>query len=376
VRRSRDRLRFSVQLVQASTGTAIWSETYDRQLRDIFDVQEDVANAVVRALKVRLLAKQSIPERQRTQNTRAYEEYLLGRQYRDGFTLDRQQRALAAFRRAVDLDPSFAAAHAAIAMATLNIGAMTMDRALYRQAIVEAEKALAMEPTLVEAYVARARVRMEGYWDFAGAGADLDAANRIDPNNPALESSRAYYLCVTGDAHDALALQRRSVARNPMASNLWEGLASTLIAARDYPEARKALERADQLSPYSDYRLQLRTRVELFAGNHAAALQLARANPDASQRDFTLALAAWSAGEMAEAQAALRRLTRRAPDTYAVQIAMAHAWMGNRDAAFQWLDRAIELHDPGLMDIRHMQELDGLRDDQRFSGVLRRMNLA
>ncbi len=151
-------------------------------------------------MKPRLLAKQSIPASLRTKNTRAYEEYLLGRQYHDGFTLDRQQRSLAAFERAAQLDPSFAAAHAAIAVVKADIGSMKMDRKLYAEAAADAEKALAMDPGLVEAYVARARVRMEGYWDFDGAAADLAAAHAIDPNNQALLQSQAYFVCIVGDA--------------------------------------------------------------------------------------------------------------------------------------------------------------------------------
>lgn len=375
VRRSGNRLRFSVQLVQASTGTAIWSETYDRELQDIFDVQEEVANAVVSALKVRLLARQSVPPSLRTHNTRAYEEYLQGRQYRDGFTLERQQRALAAFQRAVELDPSYAAARAAVATVTADIAAMTMDRDMYQQAFNEAEQALLLEPTLVEAYVARAKVRMEGSWDFAGARADLEAARGIDPNNSALASSEAYFLCVVGDAREALVLQRRRVARNPLSGGTWDALAGALLAAREYAEARQAVERAAQLSRHSDYRHQLLTRIELMAGNHAEALRLARANPDPLQRDSTLALAAFSAGDKAEAEAAVQRLIRNAPTTYAVQIAMAMAWMGRHDEAFHWLDRSVELHDPGLMDIRHLPELDSVRQDPRYVQILARMNL-
>jgi tetratricopeptide (TPR) repeat protein len=148
------------------------------------------------------------------------------------------------------------------------------------------------------------------------------------------------------------------------------------MLTRRYDEARQALDRADQLSPYSDYRHYVRTRLELYAGNYAEALRLARANPDPGQRDATVALAAFSAGEVDAARAALQRLVDRVPDLYAIQIATAHAWMGERDEAFRWLDRAVELHDPGLMAIHDMRELDSLRDDPRFQRVLRRMNLA
>jgi TolB-like protein len=375
VRTSGNRLKFTVQLVRARDGTVIWSETYDRELEDIFEIQENVAAAVVDALKLRLLAGHALSVDGRTASVGAYTEYLLGRQYRDGISLERQQHALAAFQRAATLDPNFAPAHAGIALAAADIGSMTMTAAPYDLALTEAELAMALAPRLVEAYVARAHVRMDRNWDYVGAKSDLDLASGIDPNNLELLQSYATYWWISGNVARALEIQRRNVARNPLASTAWDWLGKLLSDARDYQGARQAFDRAEQLSPYSDYRLLLRTLVELYTGNHGEALRLARSDPDGERRDYLVSMTAFSAGESAEARAALDRLKSRAPDRAAAQIAFIHAMHGDEEQTFVWLDRAIAARDPGLKGMQNRPEFDKFRGDPRFRRVLRLMNL-
>jgi serine/threonine protein kinase/Tfp pilus assembly protein PilF len=376
VRKSGNRIRFSVQLVQTASGTVIWSDTYDRELQDIFAVQEDVANAVVDALKLRLLAKRDVSLDKPTLNTRAYEEYLLGLQYREGSTLRRQQLAMEAFERAAKLDPQFAGAHAGIALTAATIGDMTMKPAHFAAARAAAERALQLSPRTIQAYIALSQVRRAVDWDFPGAQRDLEAALRIEPNNLELLQAWGGYLSQTGRFKEAVALQRSGVERNPMASTAWEWLGTALMDVRDYEGARRAFDHADAISPYSDYRLQVYTLIAVYSGDHAEALRLAKLNQDPMQRDFSLALAEYSAGRSANARAALKRLMDKAPDFYAAQISRAYAWYGDNDQAFQWLDRAIDLRDPGIASIKSIPEYDKLRDDPRYLRALQRMNLA
>jgi serine/threonine-protein kinase len=375
VRTSGSRLKFSVQLVRAADGIAVWSETYDREMKDVFDIQESIAIAVVDALKVRLLAANAPSAEIRTANVRAYEEYLLGRQYRNEVSAERHQRAQAAFERAAALDPSFAPAHAGIALAAADLGSATMQETYFEQALIEAGRAIALAPRLTEAYVARAKVRMGRDWNFAGAKSDLDFAMRMDPNNIELLQTYAAFFWSTGDTARALEIQRRCVERNPLASRTWDWLGLMLMDARDYPEARRAFQRSAELSPYSDYRGLLMTLVELYSGNYAEALRLARANPDENFRDYSLSMAAFSAGDIAGSRAALQRLIARAPDLYAAQIALSYAWQGDGEQAFEWLERARALHDPGLLGLQHRPELEKFTADPRYERLLRQMNL-
>lgn len=371
VRTSGERLKFTVQLVHASDATVIWSETYDRELRDVFEIQENVAAAVVEALELRLLDAQSIASGRRTDNVRAYQEYLVGRQYRDGVSRERNEHAKAAFERAVALDPSYAPAHAGIALAAADIGFATMTTAPYDLALAESERAMQLAPHLTEAYVARANARVGRDWDFAGARADLEFALGIDPNNIELLQFYASFLWITDRLGEALETQRRCVARNPLASKSWDWLGLMLMDSRDYPAARVAFERSAELSPYSDYRLVLLTLVELYSGHHAEALRLARSNPDANFRDYTVSMAAFSLGQTAEADTALQRLIERAPDFAAAQIAFVHAWRGDREQTFAWLERAIAHRDPGLFGMQYRPELETFREDPRFKRAVR-----
>ncbi|HET9863800.1 MAG TPA: protein kinase, partial [Steroidobacteraceae bacterium] len=376
VRASGSRLKFTVQLVRAADGVAIWSESYDREMKDVFDIQESVAAAVVEALKLRLLAGKAPAAGMRTANLRAYEEYLLGRQFRNEVATERHQRAQEAFERAAALDPAFAPAHAGIALAAADLGFATMQDAAFELAQLEAERAMALAPALTEAYVARAKVRMGRDWDFAGARSDLDFAMRTDPNNIELLQTYANFYWNIGDTAHALEVQRRCVERNPLASKTWDWLGLLLMDARDYPQARKALQRSAELSPYSDYRWLLMTLAELYSGNSAEALRLARANPDESFRDYSVSMAAYSAGQSAESRAALQRLIARAPELYAVQIAFSYAWQDDREQAFAWLEKAVALRDPGLLGLQHRPEIERLAADPRYTRLLRKMNLA
>lgn len=374
VRTAGNRLRVSVQLVRAADGTVIWSETYDRELEDIFEIQAQVSGAVADALEMRLLAAPSAPA-QRTPNVRAYAEYLVGRQYRDGVSVERHQYALAAFQRAVALDPSFAAAHAGIALASADIAAATMQNAPYDTALASAERAMALAPRLVEAYVARAKVRMGRAWDFVGARSDLEVATSIDPNNIELLQAYASYHWTLGHVHEALELQKRCVARNPLASKTWDWLGLMYMDVRDYPAARRAFQRSAELSPYSDYRSLLMTLVELYSGNPQLALQLARAIRDQDFRDYALALAEYSVGHVEQSRAALQRLLTRAPDLFAAQIAVVYAWQGDRNRALEWLERGVALRDPGLFGLQNRPEFEKFKGDPRFERVLRLMNI-
>ena len=375
VRKSGNRLRFAVQLVQASTGTVVWSETYDRELKDVFKLQEDVAGKVVEALKLRLLTDQRIPASERTSNVAAYEQYLLGLKYRDGKSLEDKRRAIAAFEQAVALDPTFARGYAAIAMVAVDVGGLTVDRSMYELARQRAERALQISPRLAPAFVARAFVRMHNDWDFAGARADLDMALASDPNALGVQQLLSSYLMITGKLSEALAVQQSVVERNPLAGSAWSWLAEAHMGVRDYASARKALQRASELTPGTRVLQQMWAQLELYSGNYQEALRRTRQMDEPHYRDYVLAMTAWSAGQRAEARAALQRLIDEMPNIFAAQIAMAWAWQGNREETFRWLERSLDLHDAGLMGIKNQPEFDKFRSDPRFDAALRRMNL-
>jgi serine/threonine protein kinase/tetratricopeptide (TPR) repeat protein len=376
VRKSGNRLRVAVQLVQASTGTVVWSETYDRELKDVFKLQEDVASAVVDALKLRLLAEQHIPPGERTTNVAAYEQYLRALKFRETSTVDGDRQAIEAFQSAVRMDPNFARGYSGLAIAAATIGGRTVDRAMFELARSNAEQAIRLAPKMASGYIARAMVRMHADWDFAGARADLDNALAIEPNSLGAQQLLGLYLMITGRMDEALAAQQRMVERNPLSSAAWSGLGETYMAARDFPNARKAMMRADELRPGSSDGHQNRALLETYAGNGTEAMRLARQVTDTHYRDYVLAMAAWTAGRVADSRTALQRLITEAPDVFGAQIAMIYAWQADRENTFKWLDRALAVRDPGLLDIQMRPEFDAFKSDPRYQQALRKMNLA
>jgi hypothetical protein len=148
------------------------------------------------------------------------------------------------------------------------------------------------------------------------------------------------------------------------------------MAARDFPNARKAMMRADELRPGSSDGHQNRALLETYAGNGIEAMRLARQVTDAHYRDYVLAMAAWTAGRVADSRTALQRLITEAPDVFGAQIAMIYAWQADRENTFKWLDRALAVRDPGLLDIQMRPEFDAFKSDPRYQQALRKMNLA
>src|SRR5271170_1087195 len=190
VRKSGNTLRVTAQLIRVDNGYHVWSETYDRKLDDIFKIQDEIADAVVAALKVRLLPAQqpSARNEQHTENLEAYNLYLQGRQsYNQGDTAG-YQSAVTAFRAAAALDPHYAAAYADLALAQFWLTDDTYsggpaDAAGYESALAAAEKAVALAPELAAGYSARGFLRAVYKFDFAGAQVDLDKALALSPGD-------------------------------------------------------------------------------------------------------------------------------------------------------------------------------------------------
>jgi adenylate cyclase len=169
-------VRVSTQLVRADTGENLWSETYDRDQQDVFEVQDEIAQSVVSALKIRLLPTEHIAATYRTGNIDAYNQYLLARQLYGLHSLDGYLRAAAAYRRAIELDRNFAAAYAGLSMADFWIGDQTGDFTAYQPALAAADKAVALAPQAADGYTARAFLRSHLTQDWTGAQADLAKA--------------------------------------------------------------------------------------------------------------------------------------------------------------------------------------------------------
>jgi TolB-like protein len=378
VRKSGDRLRVTAQLVRASDSTHLWSNTYDRRLTDVFAVQEEIAAAVVNALKVRLLPSQSLTGQFQTANAQAYNQYLLGIQYLRNMSQKDSPRALAALRRAVELDPLFAPAYAQLAVAEFYASewaGIPGDLPAARQrAFAAAERAIELAPELSDGYAQRGTLRAEINWDWRGAEQDLTRARALDPANDYAQLRHARLLSALGRPDEAIATLQRHLAADPLDANAWAQLAYLKIHSGDLPGALDAAERAVALNPASDLAIGSLATAQLVQGQPQATIDTAAASSP-FWRTYLEALAYHSLGDRAAAERALSTLMADGATGAAYQIASVYGWWGQRELAMEWLERAYENRDGGLALVRQSPFLAGLHDDPRYLALLKKMGL-
>jgi TolB-like protein len=213
VRKSGNALRVTAQLIRADNGYHLWSETYDRELKDVFKVQDDIAGAVVTALKVHLLPTQFAAQAElRTANIEAYNQYLQGKQSFNRGDTEGYQRAVTAFSAATTLDPRYASAYAALALAQFWLAdSKGGDKTRYQSALESASKAVALAPELGAGYAARGFLRAVYSFDFAGGKADLDEAVALSPGDADVLHRSAVVLAIFGNLPAAM-LERKKPA--------------------------------------------------------------------------------------------------------------------------------------------------------------------
>ena len=380
VRKAGNRVRITAQLIKASDGSHLWSETYERDLDDIFEVQDEISSAVVAALKVKLLpqeARASAPYR--TVSTDAYNQYLLGRQFFNRGSAEDFRRAAAAYRQAIELDPKFASAHAGLAVSENEVARApgnTLEEVQGAQAraLAAADRAVELDPGLSEGYAARGFLRFNINWDWDGAEEDLTRAFQLDPGSYRTYTCYACFLASLGRLDEALEINLKATQRDPLSADTWFRRSIQLNAAGRYAEARAAANRALEISPdHGIARFNLGVS-SLLEGDPAGALtEFERARP--GWRQAGVAMAAEDLGRHGEAKQALDELVDKYAQSNAYQIAEVHAWRNERDPAFAWLERAYVQHDGTLVQIKFDPLLARIRDDNRYPAMLTRMGL-
>ncbi len=380
VRKSRNQVRITAQLINAANGSHLWSDTYDRDLDDIFAVQDEIAGAVVAALKLQLLPDHNASAaRYRTVKPEAHAQYLLGRQFFNRTNPDDFRRAVAAYREAIKLDPEYAAAYAGLAVAENELShgpGNSLEDVLAGQqrALVAADRAIAIDPLLSEGYAARGFLRFTINWDWAGAEKDLSRAFALDPGSYRTYTCYACFLASLGRLPEALEINRKATELDPLSADTWFRRSIQLNAAGRLPEARKAAMRALEISPEHALAWFNLGVTSLLESDPKAALAGFRKSSK-GRREAGVAMAEHDLGHVRESQEALDALVASYALTNAYQIAEVYAWRGQRDEAFNWLERAYTQHDGTLVHIKFDPLLAKLRADPRYSAMLAKMGL-
>jgi len=380
VRKVDSRVRITAQLVSVADGFPIWSETFDRELTDIFRIQDEIAGSVASALRVKLLPASGGQAQRRTTRIDAYERYLLGRQLLGAGSPASIRGARGAFERALALDPRYAPAHAGLATAwgaSAGFLAETPEE-VTRYALLElasAERAIALDPDLPDGYVARANHRLAYLWDWKGGLADVERALSLGARDADTKIEAARALAAAGRLPDGLRAAKQATEIDPLSVLAWMNLARMRVASGDLPGAEEAARRGLEIAPESPGCTHVLGLVQVGQGKHEEAVKTFERNPFPFWRLEGLARVYHRMGRDQDSRAALQQLVDGHGMNAAYQIAEVHAERGEPDAAFEWLERARVQHDEGLEFFRFDAPLQGLHGDPRWNAFLRRMGV-
>src|SRR6267378_2658939 len=395
VRKSGEAVRIAARLTRAGTGEELWSENFTRNLKDVFAVQSELAETIVAQVRDRLTGgtagsadKQKIQaevqaaEKGGTKNVEAHQLYLQGRFYENRHSEKSTREALAAYQQAVELDPTFALAWAGVAGTNVWLAAFateggqkTFDAHLSsaRDAVT---RALSIEPNLPEALLARGSIQTNFDFNWNGAAQTLSKALALAPADPNIVIAAGNLDIARGNMDRAIELYRKAVDLDPVNPQARAFLAFNLAATKRFAEARAEFPRVVELNPAAPWAHAGLGLSYLLENKFEDAATAAQADAGNWARLLIAACARWGQKKIPEADAALAQLTKDFAETAAYQIAEVHAYRGDKDKAFEWLDRARRQRDPGLASLRKDPLLTNLQDDTRWNAFLHEMGLA
>jgi eukaryotic-like serine/threonine-protein kinase len=383
VLRSGSRVRITAQLIRAATDRQIWSETYERDLRDIFAMQNEVAQAISGEVRAKLTAsEQAGLASVRPVDPQAYDLYLKGiRASRTARYADYKAWLAVTdlYQQAIERDPGYAQAYVAMAL-SYNL-AVTAGTLPYAQAASKAKslalRAIELDDSVADGHAELARAELYLNWDWAAADRDFRREAELNPNSAMAHVLRSWFLGLLGRREEAIQEAKRAVELDPVMPDPYSSLAFAFYTGRQYDQALNALRMGQEINPQWDDRWI-----------RAVSLREKGANDEAISVFNDMGIAdfphAWGhlgdlyarIGNRAGAEEMIRKLKKRVKkDKVGIyEVAVVQAGLGQQDQAFQWLGKAYDAHDQGMLYLKVDPPLDPLRSDPRFSDFLRRMN--
>lgn len=386
VRKSGERLRITAQLIRTADGSHLWSEVYDREVRDVFRTQDEIADAVVGALKVSLLGGAPAQHPAPTTNTEAYALYLQGLAHWQRYTVADSTRAREYFERATALDPNFAEAWAA--MAGVYGDALVLGAAVYLEPGTSfdgfaslhdriagfARRAVAIDPKLANAHMALANLVFLDY-DVAASRRELALAIESEPDNVGALGTSIYLAIGSCQLDEAERLARRLIERDPLSVDPYRGLATALWFKGEPADAVATYRRVLSFNPDA---ASLHARLGLVlisAGKPEEALNELAAEPTAQWQAIGRVMAYDALGKRAEAEQQLAFVMKSSAG-WQYQLAEIHAHRGNREQAIEWLKAARDARDPGFFSyVKCDPMLAELHTDPRYQALVASLNL-
>jgi len=378
VRKNGDRVRIVAELVNAADGSELWSGTFDRELKDIFAVQAEIAKAVATSLELTLLGTEDrSAKKASTKSMEAHNAYLQGHFYFERRNLEDYRMAVGFFDQAIRFDSDYALAYAERSEAWAWIGDLSSEKKkeAWKAAGSDAEKAVAVDPNLAEAHAALGWVRFFIEWKFDEGLAELRRAQQLWPWNPTASDLLARVVVYRGQFDEAEKLARQSIELDPLAYQARISLARVLFAEGKLDETEATARKAAELQPSAAGNHRFQVFAAIQRGDGEAALREAQLEPNEGYRRFELALAHYTRGERHAADEALAELIAKDRNFLAYQVAQVYAWRGENDKAFEWLQVSLDTHDTGTVSLLIDPLLRGLQHDARYNSLLAKIGL-
>jgi len=381
VRRFASGFKVGVQLVRASDGVVLWSEIFEREARDLFAVQADIARAVSRALRVQLDPAARTPPRAETSDALAHDLYLRGRYFLNRVSADDLRHAVDCFERAVDRDRRYARAYAGLADAHLLLAIMGHASAAPEIARVHAAvaRALALDGDLAEAHSSLACVLFAFDWEWETAEREFERAIELDPGYGLTHHRYGLYLMYRTRFDEAQQVLEGAREVDPLAPSVNMNLGRLHLNAHRAERAIPLLLTAIELSPGLALAHEQLGHAYLGTGATADAIAAFRrvAELSGARGATRLAYALAVTGDQAAARSLVGEVENgAAASAQAFGLAMAYTGLGDRDAAFRWLDSAHAERDAFLHTIKAMPAFEPLHGDARWKALLARIGLA
>jgi adenylate cyclase len=384
VRVAGKKLRITAQLIDVASEEHLWSETYDRELEDVFAIQSDIAKRIAKELKIKLLQSETLRlEKKATRIPEAYSLYLKGRHSLNTRTEKGLKEAVRHFENAIKHDPDFALAYTGLADAYSILASYSLEyippREGFPKAKTAAEKALAIDPNLAEAHASLGLVRFYYDWDWAGAEAEFKKALELNPGYPQAHQYYADFVKSFGRFDEALREMKEALTLDPLSYSANTGIGHVLYLSRQYDKAIDHYRQVVESDPaFVPARLWF-GRPYLQKGMFNEAIEQVEEGVKLSRESTvslaTLAQAYASAGRTPDAKKTLEKLLARSTRQYVPSywIALVYTSMGKKDEAMKYLERAYHERSSWLVWANIEPRFDSLREDPRFISLLSRI---
>jgi TolB-like protein/Tfp pilus assembly protein PilF len=375
LRREGNRIRITAQLVNATDGFHLWSETYERELQGVFALQDEITRAITGALKLKLADARPAQK----QNTEAHDLYLQGVFFSNKSTEEGLRKSLEFFQRSLEKDPNAARTWAGIAK-VWNWLADAYVRPLdaFPQMKAAAEKAVALDPNNAEAHIWVGESKRILDWDMTGFGAELHRALQLDPNSAMAHSFMGLYEATQGDKAAAIAHIQESVRLDPLSPIISNFAAMGYMCVGHLDEAMTEGKRTLELDPNYIYESPILAHVYREKGMFPEAIALfLKAQQLTGQPQPGLAITYARMGRSGEARQILAELKEVAAKKYiaAEEIAAVYVALGDKEEAFKWLDRACDDHGGAVQAIPVRPVFKALHSEPRFWAMVRRLGI-